>query len=400
MIGSIVGSIAQYGSAKGAAAAQANALAEQMARLQGISVPEAQKLVIEELRSQGQLTPELQEALTQAPSEVAEIQEDPALREVQTQALELIKQRAQGGLSAADRASYNQLRGNVARDQAAKEQQILQQMQARGLGGSGAELAMQLANAQNSSQQASEESDRLAAQASRNAMEAAAQMGSQSGQLRSQDFDIAGKKASAQDEYNRFDVTNRQNVANTNVGARNVAQEYNLGEKQRISDVNVGNRNREQVRYQDALQDQFNNQWKKATGMNAITGSQGENEAKKALAKGQMIAGIGKSVDDTGSQAAKMIMMSDEREKKDIKRFDSKAFLDKLVGATFKYKDKSHGEGEHTGVMAQDLEKTPEGSALVKDTPKGKMVDYGKASSLMLASLADLNSRLKNLEGN
>jgi hypothetical protein len=400
MIGTIIGGFAQADAAKKAAKAQADALAEQRARLDGITVPEAKRLIVEELVQQGQLTPEMQEAFQLPPSEVAKIQEDNSLRQKQTQALELIGQRAQGGLSASDRASYNELRNAVARDQQAKQAQILQQMQARGMGGSGAELAAQLAQSQSSAQDASEQADRLAAQASQNAINAAALLGTQAGALRGQDFNVANTKASAMDEYNRFNTQNMQNVANVNVGARNAAQQYNLGEKQRIADTNVGNRRSEDLRYQQALQNQFQNQWMKATGQNAITAAQGQNQANQALSQGQIIAGVGKAADDTAYKVGgSMLAMSDARAKKDIKKFDSKKFLDKVVGTKYQYNDPKHGQGEQTGVLAQDLEKSPEGAALIVETPEGKAVDYAKAGPLMLASIAGLNERLNEVEG-
>lgn len=399
MIGSIVGGIAQYDSAKKAAQAQAQALAEQRARLDGISIPEAKQLVLRDLVSAGNLTPELAEAFDMPPSEVAAMQEDQGARNNQVQALELIKQRAQSGLSMADRADLNTIRNQVQRDSEAKQQQILQQMQARGMGGSGSELAAQLAASQQSAQTASDEGMKVAAQASNNALAAAAQMASQSGTLRNQDWNVQNTKATAQDEYNRFNTTNRQAVANNNTQSRNQAQQFNLTNAQNISNQNTQNYNEEQGRFQDALQRQFQNQWMKATGQNAISAAEGNNNARSALAKGQMIAGIGQAADETAYKVGGAMMgMSDERVKKDVKSFDADAFLSKLSGKKYKYKDEKHGKGEQTGVMAQDLEKTPEGAALVEETSEGKAVDYGKASGLMMASLAELNQRLKALE--
>lgn len=399
MLGAIIGGIAQADAAKKAAQAQADALAQEMARLDKITVPEAKKLIVQQLTAQGQLTPELEQAFNLPPSEVAQIKEDAGVRQQQVNALNLIQQRAQSGLTASDRAAYNEMRNQVARDQQAKQAQIMQQMQARGMGGSGAELAAALAQEQNSSQGASEQADRLAAQASQNALAAAQAMGQQAGALRAQDFNVANTRASAQDEYNRFNVANQQNVANANVAMKNNAQAQNLAEKQRLSEANINNQRAEDLRYQNALQDQYRNQWMKATGQNAITAAQGNNTANEALAQGQVVGAIGKAADDTAYKVAgSMMSMSDARAKTNIKKFDSSKFLDKLLGANYEYKDPKHGVGEQTGVFAQDLEQTPEGAALVHETPEGKAVDYSKAGPLMMASLADLHHRLKEVE--
>lgn len=405
MLGAIVGGIATADAAKKAAQAQADALAQEMARLDKISVPEAKKLVVEQLIQQGQLTPELEHAFNLPPSQMAQIKENSGVRQQQTQALNLIQQRAQGGLTASDRAGYNEMRNQVARDQQAKQAQILQQMQSRGMAGSGAELAMALNQAQNSDQAASEQADRLAAQSSQNALNAASQMGQQAGALRAQDFNVNAAKASAADEYNRFNVQNQQNVSNANVLNQNNAAAQNLGVKQQLSNQNVANNNAEGIRYQNALQQQFQNEWQKATGQNSITGAQGQNAANSAVAQGAAVNNAGNSIDQgfysmagTAGKGATGGVMSDERQKTGIKKFDSGKFLDKIVGTQYKYKDQKFGQGEQTGVMAQALERTPEGGKLVHETPEGKVVDYSKAGPLMMASLADLHHRLKEVE--
>ena len=51
-----------------------------------------------------------------------------------------------------------------------------------------------------------------------------------------------------------------------------------------------------------------------------------------------------------------------------------------------------------TGVMAQDLEKSPMGASFVQDTPQGKMVDYGHGLAAILASQANIHDRLRQLE--
>jgi hypothetical protein len=51
------------------------------------------------------------------------------------------------------------------------------------------------------------------------------------------------------------------------------------------------------------------------------------------------------------------------------------------------------------GVMAQDLEKSPEGKQVVKDGPIGKMIDGKRALGFLLATQADIHHRLSRLEG-
>lgn len=95
------------------------------------------------------------------------------------------------------------------------------------------------------------------------------------------------------------------------------------------------------------------------------------------------------------------VATSDERAKKDIKPGDRdmKSFLDALAPHTYEYKRKSDGEGPHTSVMAQELEKTPMGARMVKAAPDGtKQVDYGEGLATMTAAMAYLNDRLNTIE--
>jgi hypothetical protein len=102
--------------------------------------------------------------------------------------------------------------------------------------------------------------------------------------------------------------------------------------------------------------------------------------------------------------------MSDEDEKTQINPDNVKAMLDHLHAYTYRYKDPDApgaAPGRRMGVMAQDLERSPIGKQFVRDTPNGKMVDYGQAAGAMMAGLAYHNERLdaqdkmlKQLTGN
>lgn len=77
---------------------------------------------------------------------------------------------------------------------------------------------------------------------------------------------------------------------------------------------------------------------------------------------------------------------------------DVRNFLDHLKPYSYDYKNPAHGKGKHTSVMAQDLEKSPEGAAAIEEHPEGKAVNYAKLAGMMLASQADLHQRLKKME--
>lgn len=104
-------------------------------------------------------------------------------------------------------------------------------------------------------------------------------------------------------------------------------------------------------------------------------------------------------------QREKQNTISDETKKtaisydpKDVERF-----MDRLKASSYNYKDEVKdspmaSKNRELGVMAQDLEKSKLGKESVKNTPNGKIVDYDNLGPKMMASIANLNERLKNIE--
>lgn len=90
-----------------------------------------------------------------------------------------------------------------------------------------------------------------------------------------------------------------------------------------------------------------------------------------------------------------------DRDLKESVQSLSDRIASKTPGYSFHYKPGVRGEDpgkKNFGIMAQDLEKTPEGASVVKEGPQGKMVDTGKLTLLHQAMMHDLNKRLRSLE--
>lgn len=298
-VGSLIGGLIGGGK-QDDAAAEAKRLSQQAMELyNGVIPPQVKNLIVEQLTQQGLYTPETADAVELGISQVSGIQEDASLREARKAALSQMGQISRTGFGAQDRAALNKVKNELASSQAAKQAQIQQQMAARGLGGSGSELAMAIANSQAGAQAASEEGDRIAADASNRALTALSNYGNMAGDLRGQDFDVNRAKASAADEFQRFNVNNKQDVSNLNVGNRNKAQQANLEVQQRIADANIANRRQEAVRQEDAKQSRFTNEMnladKKAsilTGQANMAMNEGKRKAEGAQSIGTGIGGI------------------------------------------------------------------------------------------------------------
>jgi len=294
IIGGLMGaSSAKKGREAAAAAAQAA-----LAQLNALGMPPdlSKELILQKFQEAGQLTPDLEQEINLQASQMGAIKEDPSLRANQMDVLNTLAQQSRGGLQAGDRAAYNELRSKVQQDSEAKRQQIIQQMQAQGQGSSGANLMAQLQSSQGAADQASAGSDRLAAQASQNALQALSQRGQQAGQLRSQDFSNASALAQAQDQRNQFLFQNSAAMQQRNIAAQNAAQASNLANKQQIGSANTQLANAEQARQTAAKQQYWDSQMGLASAKANALNNQGSVIQQGANAQANMYAGIGNAL--------------------------------------------------------------------------------------------------------
>lgn len=357
--------------------------------------PADMQLQLEELVQQGSLSPEQAQAVLLNGTAMDNVNQDPATRQAQMDALAQLQDiTSSGGLTATDKAKLNQIFSEEDTRSRGAREAILQNMEARGAGGSGASLLAQLQNSQDSANRASQRGMDVASLAEQRALDAIAQQGQLATTIGGQQFQQDASKAGAKDAIAQFNAQNQQQVGLTNTAANNDAAAKNLAAKQSIADSNTATRNQQQQYNKNLIQNNFENELKKRGGSTQVAQANaqaaGQNSQNQANATNQTIG--------TGLTAAAMFM-SDEREKENIEEFDAGSFLDSLTPSKYNYKNKKHGEGVQAGVMAQDLLRTPEGSSAVHQTDEGMMVDAGKASNLALASLANINKRLKSLEG-
>lgn len=294
LVGGILGGISASSGRKAAAAAAAQA----MAQLQAIGMPPdlSREIILKQYQSQGVLTPELQQDINLQASNVGQIQEDPSLKSAQMESLGMLGQSARGGLTSADRAAYNQMRQSTQRDSEAKRQQIMQQMQARGQGGSGAELMAQLQSGQAAADESSAQGDRIAATASQNALQALRDRASLAGSVRGQDFSVNQARAEAEDQRNRFLFQNSATQQAANVAALNDARRANLNREQSVGDRNVSLANSESERQVNAKRDYFRDNLDLATAKSNALNNQATVIQNNANAKSKMFSDLGNAV--------------------------------------------------------------------------------------------------------
>lgn len=294
----VVGGILGESSASKGREAAAAAAAKALQYLESIGSPPdlSREIILRHYQSQGTLTPELIKTVDLAQSQVSKIKEDQTLRNAQLETLQTLGQVSRGGLRPEDRAAYNEMRAAVQRDQEAKRQQILQSMQARGQGGSGAELLAQLQGNQAAAEQASSQADRLAAQSSQEALQALGQRAQLAGGVRSQDLTAAEMRARAEDQRNQMLWQNSMETQRANIAARNAAQQQNLANMQRISEMNTQQANTEALRQKEAERQLYLDKMNLAAAKaNAVTG-QANITQQAASDKAKMYSGIGSAI--------------------------------------------------------------------------------------------------------
>lgn len=294
LIGTMIGSSAAKKQERAAAEARSRALAE----LMGVKLPTVseQQLMMEMQQQQGEYNPLLEQAISGGPTSYEQISTDPRLAEAQMGALQSLQQMGEQGITDSDRAMLNQITRQAAKQNQAKQGQILQEMQARGVGGSGVELAARLRASQESTDRASQQADELAKMALERRLQSVAQAGTLGGNIRQQGFGEQEAIARARDVQNQFNVQNQRAVQSSNINEQNRALLANLAEKQRIADSNVGSRNTQQKYNKELLQQDYLNRLNLASAKsNALTG-QANQLAQQAQGTRDMWGNIGSTV--------------------------------------------------------------------------------------------------------
>lgn len=281
---------------------QAKAQQAALEAITGLSLPtiEEQQIALEKLQSAGQLTPEMLETITQGNTELKNVSTDPRLKEAQMNSLLKLSKQGEEGFTAADQAALNQSRRGVERDVRGRNEAVLQNMAQRGMSGAGAELVAQLMNSQEGADRQAQESDRTAAMAQQNALQATMNSGTLGGQIREQDYSEKSNAARAQDLINQFNAQNSQNVAATNVGVRNRASEKNLDNAQRIADANVGLSNSAQMYNKELIGKDYDRRAQKAGMLNKAQTGAAAGHGANADATAAMWTGIGQGVGKAG----------------------------------------------------------------------------------------------------
>lgn len=255
------------------------------------------EIQLQDLVQQGVITPEEAQAALVDGSAMEGITLDPALKQKQMASLAALEElAANGGMMASDEANLNRIRNEELASARGAREAIINNANARGMGGSGLELASQLMNQQEGANRTAQRDMDIAAQAQDRALQAIMQGGQMAGDVRNQDFNQAAQVAGAQDAIAKFNAANSQAVNLANTQAKNTAQAANLAEKQRVADTNAQTSNQQQIYNKNLLQQNYDNKLKKAQGQSGVAtqnaANQGANSQAAANAQNQLMGGL------------------------------------------------------------------------------------------------------------
>ena len=269
-----------------------------LAQFANLSPPDIEKLKLSlaQYGNAGNLSPEMVQLISQGDTSLSNVSTDPRLRSSQQAALSGVEQIANTGMNSADQAGYELARRNAASEAQAKQNQILQNMQQRGQGGSGAELLASMQNAQSGSdrlQQAQLQEAQARQQARQQALMQQSQIASG---LRNTDYTEQANLANARDQISRFNATNAQNVNQTNTGVNNQAQQFNLTNQQNLRNMNTGMNNQSQQYNKNLAVDDYNRQFNLAGARSGAFQAAATGNDTRAGQTAGMWAGTGQGV--------------------------------------------------------------------------------------------------------
>ena len=173
-----------------------------------------------------------------ANSGLADIEVDPQYTNAEIKSMEMLENMSDEGLTATDRAELARVEGGVNRNLQGQMGAIDQQMQSRGISGSGLDLMAQQNAAQGAAERQAYADLEIAAQGQTRRENATMDLGRLGSQLGQQDFNRQAQQAQAQDVINRFNTqnTNQANAANTR-NTQNIANDNVRMGNQRTNDV-------------------------------------------------------------------------------------------------------------------------------------------------------------------
>lgn len=173
--------------------------------------------------------PEKLTTMLQGDTRLANIQEDPRLRDAQSQALMQLQERGQDGYTVEDKAIMQRTMNEALNQQRGANMASDSQMARRGISGSGIDIAGRLARQQAGISSANQAGLDIAAQGRQQALQAMQGAGQLGGQIRSQDWGQKAQVAGAGDAIDKFNTLNKMSTQQQNIQNKMTSDMANQG---------------------------------------------------------------------------------------------------------------------------------------------------------------------------
>lgn len=283
--------------------------------------PKDQYLVLTELKSAGDLKPEVNVPNLLNENPYDNVQENPDYKNVQLRALQALQDKAySGGLDLTDRALLNNLHQENSQRAKSARDTTLASADRQGTGNSGKTLeALLMFNQQQADRDARSSMD-TASHSQQRALEAIMQAANLGGTLQNQEMNQKNKSAAARDEISKFNMRNLQSVQNRNTDIRNSAAKENLMNRQNIENMNVNNLNRTEAYNKGLYQKEFENKAERLRGASNANNQNINSSRANAATTGNLFENLG----NAGGKIVNGIR-EDEYRKKKLERLGQNA---------------------------------------------------------------------------
>jgi hypothetical protein len=259
-----------------------------IAELEKVGVPtvEAQKILLESPQDVFKYVPDMEERVPGISTAFDNVAADPRLKQAQFDALDEINRRSQVGFTAEDIAELNAVRRGAEQQNKARMDTIVQQKQEQGMGGSGTELAMQIAAGQQTAQAQALADQELSKNAITNKYAALDKLLAGSTELRNQDIGEQAQVASSKDVMAKYNQQNQMDTNKANIAAANQAKLLDAQNKQALEAARTSTANTQETSNKALIQKEFENNLAKRTAMaNVYTGGMNAATSAGAAAK-------------------------------------------------------------------------------------------------------------------
>lgn len=167
------------------------------------------------------------------------ISEDPALRSTEVAALQKMQELADKGLSAQDAYNYMQAEQRAGQESRGQQEAIINEMQRKGMGGSGLEYALRNRVSQDAVDRFAENQAMQAAKIAEQKALANLQQSNMAGNIRGEDYRVNNANTNALNEFAQQNLRNRMEVGNRNINRQNIFSSGETAERRNIANQNV-----------------------------------------------------------------------------------------------------------------------------------------------------------------